>query len=114
MIGFWAEPPSGMVLGSEAAGQHSCPTLLSGAGLQSKGLLSSAGGTWQDPWLAILGLVAGFLCFSAWQELEQLRKHLQGLWRSSAKQVLLVIYSPYSMTPKKCSPISTTLLRREQ
>lgn len=42
-------------------------------------LPSPASGTWQDPWLAVLGLVAGFLCFSAWQELEQLGKLLQGL-----------------------------------
>lgn len=79
-IGPWAEHPSGMVLGREAAGQHSHPTLLSGAGLQSEGLLGSASFTWQDPWLAVLWLVAGFLRFSAWQELEQLRKLLQGLW----------------------------------
>ena len=65
--------------GGEAAGQHRPPMLLSGTGLQSKGLPSPASGTWQDPWLAVLGLVAGFLRFSAWQELEQLGKLLQGL-----------------------------------
>lgn len=75
----WAEPASGMVLGREAAGQHHPPTLLSGTGSQSKWLPSPARGTWKDPWLAVLGLIAGFLRFSAWQKLEQLGKLLQGL-----------------------------------
>ena len=79
MTGPWAELASVMLLGREAAGQHRPPMLLSGAGSQSKGLPSPASSTWQDPWLAVLGLVGGFLCFSAWQELEQLGKFLQGL-----------------------------------
>lgn len=64
-----------MVLGREAA---SPPLLFSGAGSGRKGAAQPRS-TWQDPWFAVLGLVAGFLCFSARQELEQLGEVLHRL-----------------------------------
>lgn len=58
-------------------GQHPPPRCSQELGHGARGFQPCS--TWQDSWLAVLGLVAGFLRFSARQELEQLRKLLHCL-----------------------------------